>query len=143
MLNGKVTDAEYAYQRIAYVRPVEHHYGNGGEQPYIKYGCPVCELLNNKHQVTFGSDNCPLCNVNLLWEEPINSNEMRIYEAIYGMGGMATGGYFKSLVAADSKENVAGLLCEEHDEEVLITSVDETDKKSEYTHEHVLTTERI
>ncbi|ASA22626.1 hypothetical protein [Paenibacillus donghaensis] len=75
MLNGKVTDSKYAYQRIAYVKPVENHYENKGEQPYIKYECPVCELLNNKHQVAFGTDNCPLCNVNLLWEEPINDTE--------------------------------------------------------------------
>ncbi|MNS99304.1 hypothetical protein D3C72_1337030 [compost metagenome] len=75
MLEGKVMDSRYAYQRITYVKPIEHHYENEGESPYIKYGCPVCELLNNKHQVTFGSDNCPLCNVNLLWEEPVNKEE--------------------------------------------------------------------
>ncbi|GIO36903.1 hypothetical protein J41TS12_17640 [Paenibacillus antibioticophila] len=68
---------------------------------------------------------------------------MTVYEAIYGMGGIATGGYFKSLVAADSKENVTGLLCEEHDEEILITRVNETDKKSDRTYEYVLTTERV
>jgi hypothetical protein len=73
MLNGKVTEAKYTYQRITYVKPTENHYEKVGEKPYIKYGCPVCEILNNKHQVTFGADNCPLCNVNLLWDEQINS----------------------------------------------------------------------
>lgn len=68
MLNGKVTNAIYAYQRTAFVKPTETHYGDVGELPYIKYGCPVCELLGNKHQVTIGDRNCPLCNVNLLWE---------------------------------------------------------------------------
>ncbi|MEK4983642.1 AbrB/MazE/SpoVT family DNA-binding domain-containing protein [Bacillus sp. FSL K6-6540] len=64
---GKVMDSEYAYQRSAFVRPIEHHYDNG-EASYIKYGCPVCEILGNVHQVLVGTSNCPLCNVNLLWE---------------------------------------------------------------------------
>lgn len=69
MIKGKVTEAKYAYQRKTYVKPREHHYENKGEKPYIKYGCPVCDLLGNKHQVSFGESNCPQCNVNLLWEE--------------------------------------------------------------------------
>lgn len=80
MLNGKVTEAKYAYQRKTYVKPTPHHYENKGEKPYIKYGCPVCELLNNKHQLTLGSANCTLCNVNLLWDEPINENEEEVVE---------------------------------------------------------------
>ncbi|MNW62893.1 hypothetical protein D3C74_410500 [compost metagenome] len=87
MLNGKVTDAEFAYQRITYVRPTEHYYGKGGEQSYVKYGCPVCELLGNKHQVTFGSDNCPLCNVNLLWEQDYSTTERLSMTVLY-VGGM-------------------------------------------------------
>lgn len=69
-MEGKVTEARLSYQRITYVKPTEHHYESAGEKPYIKYGCPVCELLDNKHQVTFGASNCSLCNVNLLWQEP-------------------------------------------------------------------------
>lgn len=38
-------------------------------KPNVKYGCPVCESLGNKHQISIGIRNCPLCNVNLLWEE--------------------------------------------------------------------------
>lgn len=65
---GKVTAANYAYQRAAYVRPIEHHYASEGEAAYVKYGCPVCEMLGNIHQVAAGESNCPSCNVNLYWE---------------------------------------------------------------------------
>lgn len=68
LINGKVTDAEYVYQRITYVRPVEHHYEKQGETPYIKYCCPVCEALGNPYQVIPNQANCSLCNVNLNWE---------------------------------------------------------------------------
>jgi hypothetical protein len=68
-MDGKVTEAEHAYQRITYVKPTAHHYEKQGEKPYIKYGCPVCESLGNRHQVTHGTSNCLLCNVNLTWEQ--------------------------------------------------------------------------
>lgn len=69
LIEGTVTEAQYAYQRIARVKAVAHHYEDEGEKPYIKYGCPVCELLGNKHQVTAGASNCTQCNVNLMWED--------------------------------------------------------------------------
>lgn len=69
MIKGKVTEAYFVYQRITYVNPVAHHYESSGEKPYIKFSCPVCDMLGNKHQVCFGQNNCPLCNVNLNWEE--------------------------------------------------------------------------
>ncbi|WP_379142327.1 hypothetical protein [Paenibacillus sp. sgz500992] len=69
MLEGVVTEAKHAYQRKTFVKPTAHHYENPGEKPYIKYGCPVCELLGNKYQVSIGVSNCSLCNVNLIWEE--------------------------------------------------------------------------
>lgn len=68
VIQGKITEAKHAYHRTTYVKPVEHHYENAGDEPYIKYGCPVCELLGHHHQITKGTKNCPLCNVNLLWE---------------------------------------------------------------------------
>lgn len=68
VINGKVTNAEYAYQRITYIHPAEHHYEEPGEEPYIKYGCPVCEAIGNRHSVTQGEKTCPLCGVNLSWE---------------------------------------------------------------------------
>lgn len=66
-IDGIVKEAEYAYQRITYVRPIEHHYEEPKEKLYIKYSCPVCEAVGNLHQVTPGERNCPLCNVNLCW----------------------------------------------------------------------------
>lgn len=68
-IEGKVTEADFAHNRYTYVRPIAHHYENEGELPYIKYGCPVCESLGNKHQLTHGEDKCPLCNVNLIWKK--------------------------------------------------------------------------
>lgn len=69
MLKGKVIEADVTYKRITYVKPTAHHYEKTGEKPYIKYGCPVCDLLGNKHQVSTWEKNCPLCNVNLLWDD--------------------------------------------------------------------------
>lgn len=80
MLKGKVTEAEVSYKRITYVKPTENHYGKVAEKPYIKYGCPVCDLLGNKHQVPIGASNCPLCNVNLVWEEQENIQVYQLCE---------------------------------------------------------------
>lgn len=66
-IEGNVKDSEYAYQRITHVRPIEHHYEELGEKPYIKYGCPVCEAVGNSHQVVPGEEKCRLCGVNLSW----------------------------------------------------------------------------
>lgn len=49
-IQGEVTKADYSFQRITFIKPTEHHYEEKGEKPYIKYGCPVCEALGNKHQ---------------------------------------------------------------------------------------------
>ena len=55
------------YKKITKVKPIAHHYMPNGT--YIKYSCPVCEALGNRHSVHKGEENCPLCNVNLLWDE--------------------------------------------------------------------------
>ena len=67
VIEGKTKDAAYAYQRTTSVKPTEHHYEEPGEEPYIKYGCPVCEAVGNLHQVAHGEEKCPLCGVNLYW----------------------------------------------------------------------------
>lgn len=54
------------YKKITRVKPLAHYYMPNGT--YIKYSCPVCEALGNKHQVYRGEENCPLCNVNLVWD---------------------------------------------------------------------------
>jgi hypothetical protein len=55
------------HKRFTRVKPIAHHYMPNNQ--YIKYSCPVCDALNNRHQVHPGETNCCLCNVNLLWEE--------------------------------------------------------------------------
>ena len=68
-ISGEVTEGKYAYQRKSYVRPRKHYYNSDSEEPYIKYGCPICEMFENKHSLPKGILNCPQCNVNLLWRE--------------------------------------------------------------------------
>jgi len=68
-IKGFVTDENLVCNRKTYVYPIEHHYENEDEKPYIKYSCPVCESLGNKFSMTYGTSNCPLCNVNLLWDQ--------------------------------------------------------------------------
>lgn len=63
-MKGKVEDGKYIYERRVKVYPIKKDYGEG----YYKWTCPVCIQLNNKHQLTKGDENCPLCNVNLSWE---------------------------------------------------------------------------
>lgn len=67
-IKGVVCESEYAYRRFTRIKPAEHHYEEPGEKPYIKYSCPVCEAFGNLHQLTPGEKNCPLCGVNLSWE---------------------------------------------------------------------------
>lgn len=62
------------------VKPIEHHYEQPGDKPYIKYGCPICENLLDcqceetgeylkKFSFAKTTQNCPCCNINLIWEE--------------------------------------------------------------------------
>ncbi len=57
-----------SFEKIVKLYPVEHHYEQSGEKPYIKYGCPLCEMCGFKHQVHPSDTCCPNCGVNLLWE---------------------------------------------------------------------------
>ncbi|MCI8837521.1 MAG: ParB N-terminal domain-containing protein [Hungatella sp.] len=66
-IRGYVVRADKACHRLVYVCPTEHHHEEGEKEPYITYGCPVCELLGNRHFVVQGIKNCPLCGVNLSW----------------------------------------------------------------------------
>lgn len=77
MIKGVIIDAEQhkvadertpIFRKLAYVKPIANHYEDEGEAPYIKYNCPVCELIGHKHQVTEGFGRCWSCGVNLIWE---------------------------------------------------------------------------
>lgn len=67
-INGVVKESEYLNRRISLIKPTELYYEESEEQPYIKYSCPVCATIGNLHQITPDQDNCPLCGVNLVWE---------------------------------------------------------------------------
>lgn len=74
VIEGEVAGVEEGedlpvYKKITRVRPSAHYYMLNVDGNYIKYSCPVCEALGNKHQVHPGEQNCPLCNVNLVWED--------------------------------------------------------------------------
>lgn len=68
-------------------------------------------------------------------------NSFKVYRTTYTMGGIATGGFFESLVVASRKENIKGLLNETHDESVSNLKIEESDiDPSFYRYEEVLTT---
>jgi hypothetical protein len=64
---------------------------------------------------------------------------MRVYEVTYSMGCIATGGFFRSSVAARKPENIKGLLTETHGDEIYNLWIRETTNSS-YEYEQVLTT---
>ena len=81
----KLYPAKYVHQQKVKIRPVEHHYEEDGEEPYIKYSCQICEQLannvkgldfedENEEEVKFirfsfpkGTEKCPCCGVNIEW----------------------------------------------------------------------------
>lgn len=71
-MEGKIFNKRKpVHYHIVRVKPIAHHYENKGEPEYIKYSCPVCEAVGDKHQVHQCENNCSICGVNLLW----NNNE--------------------------------------------------------------------
>lgn len=89
----KVFPAKYVHRQKVKVKPVEHHYEEPGEEPYIKYGCPICEQIaknveglrfedDNGEGVKFksfsfpkGTETCPCCNVNIDWDYKYKTGE--------------------------------------------------------------------
>lgn len=65
---GHIEESKYAYEKITSFKAIEGHYENKGEPPYIKYNCPICSMLGNRHQITRGDKQCPLCGINLKWD---------------------------------------------------------------------------
>lgn len=64
---------------------------------------------------------------------------MQDFEVTYSMGCIATGGFFRSMVAARQIENIKGLLTEAHGEEICNLWVRKSsDSNQEY--EEVMTT---
>ena len=69
---GYITPAKAKYKRKTFVKPIEYHLIAGTGAPYTKYVCPVCQALGNDNIVYKFDKTCPLCNVNLLWDEEDN-----------------------------------------------------------------------
>jgi len=66
VIEGNIAEAEFQYQKTTKIKPMVVHYSVTPR--YVKYVCPVCRALGNKHQLPHGVSNCPLCNVNLTWD---------------------------------------------------------------------------
>lgn len=66
VIEGNIEEAEFQHQRTSKIKPLVIYYS---VQPrYVKYKCPVCSAIGNNFQLPKGSENCPLCNVNLTWD---------------------------------------------------------------------------
>ena len=65
ILSGYVANGKFTYERIVKIKPIQHDYGNG----YYKYSCPICNRFENPHQLSPIETNCPLCGVNLTWDD--------------------------------------------------------------------------
>lgn len=81
-IDGRYAKGSKVYMDRVFIRPVEHHYEDIGEPEYIKYGCPICESFGARHSFAHGAKNCPICNVNLLWDDSdvLMQYEEEIYE---------------------------------------------------------------
>lgn len=75
MITGVIKDEKKAYKRLVSVNPVAHHYEEDRQRPYIKFGCPVCEAVGNRVQVTPGLGSCMLCGVSLNWDRTIEPGD--------------------------------------------------------------------
>lgn len=79
----KVFPAKVTHKQKVKLRPNEHHYENEGEEPYIKYGCQICETIAERYKenvlneqdekfVRFsfpkGTEKCPCCGINIDWD---------------------------------------------------------------------------
>lgn len=77
--------AKAVHKQRVKLRPVEHHYEKEGEEPYIKYGCQICDSIAGmvkglsldendgegeftRLSFTKGTPQCPCCGVNIDWE---------------------------------------------------------------------------
>lgn len=54
--------------RATPMKPIENHYEEKGQEPYIKPTCPRCEQLKNKRYALCSLYNyCPICGQALDW----------------------------------------------------------------------------
>lgn len=74
--------ADVVHKQKVKIKPIEHHYENDGEEPYVKYSCRLCEQLAEKMELfglndygnfskfsfSEGTPNCPCCGINIDWD---------------------------------------------------------------------------
>lgn len=77
----EIYGAKIIHKQKVKVKPIAHHYEASGEPEYIKYGCPLCEILEanyienyfdeeepfKKFSFPEGTSNCPCCGINFDW----------------------------------------------------------------------------
>lgn len=63
---------------------------------------------------------------------------LKIFEVVYGVGGIAYGGFNEAKVATYSINRVTGLLNEYEGEDVVITSIINTEQAANYEFENVI-----
>lgn len=51
------------YKHEVRLYPKVRHYENG----VVKYTCPVCDAVEDRHQLGYMESKCPICGVNLIW----------------------------------------------------------------------------
>lgn len=68
IIDGEFEETEKSYMNKVAIYPTEHHYEDVGEPEYVKYGCPICELLGARHSFPKSTQSCPICGVNLVWK---------------------------------------------------------------------------
>ena len=66
------TKGKLLHQNKIGVKPIIHYYE---ENDYRKYTCPICDNVGCNHQVTECEPNCPICGINLEWEDKCLSCE--------------------------------------------------------------------
>lgn len=79
----KVSPARLVHQQRVGIESIAHHYENEGEPEYIKYSCPICEMISEKYvneqddeneqfkRFSFakGTPQCPCCGINFEWPD--------------------------------------------------------------------------
>lgn len=102
MLSGIIVNSNKVHKRKVSVNPIARHYEEPGEEPYIKYSCPVCAAVGNYGQVTEGTPNCMLCGVSLNWDRKPEMGDTVILNQILGPDFMEG---FQCTIVKDNTED--------------------------------------
>jgi hypothetical protein len=67
VIEGTIAKSKVQYKKTTKIKPLVIHYSIAPRS--VKYVCPVCKAIGNENQLSHGVNNCPLCNVNLIWDD--------------------------------------------------------------------------